>query len=60
MGQSTPEPDEERGDTPFHPDIPFRDAKERVVSSFEKRHIEDVLRRAEGMLTEPSRLISIT
>ena len=33
----------------------FRE-KERVVSAFEKRYIEDVLRRAEGKLTEAARL----
>ena len=39
-----------------YPGLPFRHAKERVVSAFEKRYIEDVLRRAEGKLTEAARL----
>lgn len=41
---------------PFHPELPFREAKERVVSCFEKRYIEDALRRAGGKLTEAARL----
>ncbi|HEY5460870.1 MAG TPA: hypothetical protein VIJ89_03885 [Deferrimonas sp.] len=32
------EPAEEGGEALFHPDLPFRDAKERVVSAFEKRY----------------------
>jgi DNA-binding NtrC family response regulator len=53
---STLAPAEEGREYPFHPDLPFRDAKERVVSAFEKRYIEDALRRAEGKLTEAARL----
>jgi DNA-binding NtrC family response regulator len=49
-------PAEERSGDSFHTDLPFRDAKERVVSAFEKRYIEDALRRAEGKLTEAARL----
>ena len=56
LGRSTPEPAEEGGSPPFYPDLPFRDAKDRVVSAFEKRYIEDVLRRAEGKLTEAARI----
>jgi transcriptional regulator with GAF, ATPase, and Fis domain len=56
LGGSTLEPADEKNEAPFHPDLPFRDAKERVVSAFEKRYIEDVLRRAEGKLTEAARL----
>jgi transcriptional regulator with GAF, ATPase, and Fis domain len=53
---STLAPAEERSGDPFHPDLPFRDAKERVVSAFEKRYIEEALRRADGKLTEAARL----
>jgi len=46
----------ERGiDLPFSSDIPFRDAKEEVVSAFEKRYIEDILRRSRGKLTDAAR-----
>ena len=55
-GRSTLEPADEGDAAPFHPDLPFRDAKERVVSFFEKRYIEEALRRAEGKLTEAARL----
>jgi DNA-binding NtrC family response regulator len=44
------------GDAHFHPELPFRDAKDRVVSAFEKKYVEDALRRAEGKLTEAARL----
>ncbi|HZW35387.1 MAG: sigma-54-dependent transcriptional regulator [Deltaproteobacteria bacterium] len=39
----------------FSPDVPFKEAKERVVSSFEKRYIEEVLRRSGGKLTDAAR-----
>jgi DNA-binding NtrC family response regulator len=56
LGGSTLEPPEEGAEAPFHPDLPFRDAKGRVVSAFEKRYIEDAMHRAEGKLTEAARL----
>jgi len=40
---------------PFSPDLPFREAKERVVSAFERRYIEEALRRSGGKLTEAAR-----
>ncbi|MBI5575826.1 MAG: sigma-54-dependent Fis family transcriptional regulator [Deltaproteobacteria bacterium] len=40
---------------PYSSDMPFREAKERVVSFFEKRYIEDLLRRSGGKLTEAAR-----
>lgn len=40
---------------PFSSDIPFRDAKEDVVSAFEKRYIEETLRRWGGKLTDAAR-----
>ncbi len=40
---------------PFPADIPFREAKERVVSGFERRYIEEVLRRHGGKLTDAAR-----
>jgi len=55
LGESTREA-AAGGDTPFYPDLSFRDAKDRVVSAFEKQYIEDALRRAEGKLTEAARL----
>ncbi len=39
----------------FPPDVPFREAKERVVSEFERRYIEEVLRRHGGKLTDAAR-----
>ena len=39
----------------FSPDVPFREAKERVVSEFERRYIEEVLRRHGGKLTDAAR-----
>ncbi|NJD61667.1 MAG: sigma-54-dependent Fis family transcriptional regulator [Deltaproteobacteria bacterium] len=39
----------------FSSDVPFKDAKERVVSSFEKRYIEEVLKRTGGKLTDAAR-----
>ncbi len=46
----------EAGDRlPFSSEVPFKEAKERVISSFEKRYIEEVLRRAGGKLTEAAR-----
>jgi DNA-binding NtrC family response regulator len=39
----------------FSPDVPFKEAKERVVSSFEKRYIEEVLKRTGGKLTDAAR-----
>ncbi len=39
----------------FPAGIPFREAKERVVSEFERRYIEEVLRRHGGKLTEAAR-----
>jgi DNA-binding NtrC family response regulator len=35
--------------------MPFREAKERVVSYFEKRYIEDLLRRSGGRLTDAAK-----
>ncbi len=43
------------GGEPFYPDLPFREAKERVVHAFEKRYIEEALRNAEGKLTDAAR-----
>ena len=40
---------------PFSSEVPFKEAKERVVSSFEKRYLEEVLRRAGGKLTDAAR-----
>lgn len=40
---------------PFSSDIPFRDAKEAVVSSFEKRYLEETLEKAKGKLTDAAR-----
>lgn len=40
---------------PFSSEVPFKDAKERVVSSFEKRYLEEVLRRSGGKLTDAAR-----
>lgn len=40
---------------PYASDIPFRDAKEQVVSAFERRYIEESLRRSGGKLTEAAR-----
>jgi len=40
---------------PFSSEAPFKEAKERVVSSFEKRYIEEVLRRSGGKLTDAAR-----
>jgi DNA-binding NtrC family response regulator len=40
---------------PFSPEVPFKEAKERVVSSFEKRYIEEVLKRSGGKLTDAAR-----
>lgn len=40
---------------PYASDIPFRDAKEAVVSAFEKRYIEETLRRSGGKLTDAAR-----
>jgi DNA-binding NtrC family response regulator len=40
---------------PFSSEEPFKDAKERVVSTFEKRYIEEVLRRSGGKLTDAAR-----
>ncbi len=45
-----------REEAPYPPGLPFREAKERVVSAFEKRYLSEVLRRAEGKLTEAARL----
>jgi DNA-binding NtrC family response regulator len=56
LGGTTMEAAEEGVEAPYFPDLPFRDAKERVVSAFEKRYIKDALRRAEGKLTEAARL----
>jgi len=42
-------------DLPFSSDIPFREAKEEVVSAFEKRYIEDILRKSRGKLTDAAR-----
>ncbi|MBI5419318.1 MAG: sigma-54-dependent Fis family transcriptional regulator [Deltaproteobacteria bacterium] len=40
---------------PYSSEIPFKEAKERVVSFFEKRYIEEVLRRAAGKLTDAAK-----
>ncbi len=40
---------------PIPTEIPFREAKERVVSDFERRYIEEVLRRHGGKLTDAAR-----
>ncbi len=40
---------------PFATDVPFRDAKERIVSEFERRYIEEILRRHGGKLTDAAR-----
>ncbi|HAM32364.1 MAG: hypothetical protein A2X91_00650 [Deltaproteobacteria bacterium GWB2_65_81] len=56
LGGLTRTPADPGGEATFYPDLPFRDAKERVVSFFEKRYIEEALRRAEGKLTEAARL----
>jgi DNA-binding NtrC family response regulator len=40
---------------PFSSEAPFKEAKERVVSSFEKRYIEEVLRRSGGKLTDAAK-----
>jgi len=45
----------EPGDLPFSSDIPFRDAKEEVISTFERRYIEEALRRTGGKLTDAAR-----
>ncbi|MBI5343456.1 MAG: sigma-54-dependent Fis family transcriptional regulator [Deltaproteobacteria bacterium] len=39
----------------FSSEMPFKEAKERVVSSFEKRYIEDLLRKSGGKLTDAAR-----
>lgn len=46
---------EGEGGVPFSSDIPFREAKERVLSAFERRYLEDVLRRSGGKLTDAAR-----
>jgi two-component system response regulator HydG len=56
LGGSIRTPVDPAGESTFFPDLPFRDAKDRVVSSFEKRYIEEALRRAEGKLTDAARL----
>ena len=40
---------------PFSSEMPFKEAKERVVSSFEKRYIEDLLRKSGGKLTDAAK-----
>ncbi len=40
---------------PFPADVPFREAKERVVSQFESRYIKELLRRHGGKLTDAAR-----
>ncbi|MCL5965843.1 MAG: sigma-54 dependent transcriptional regulator [Deltaproteobacteria bacterium] len=40
---------------PFPAGMPFREAKERVVSAFERRYIEEALRRTSGKLGEAAR-----
>ncbi|MBI5904496.1 MAG: sigma-54-dependent Fis family transcriptional regulator [Deltaproteobacteria bacterium] len=41
---------------PLHPELPFRDAKEKVVSAFERGYIRESLRKADGKLTEAARI----
>ncbi len=39
----------------FPSDLSFREAKERMVAAFEKRYLEEVLRRSGGKLTDAAR-----
>ena len=39
----------------FPTDLSFREAKERVVAAFEKRYLEEVLRRTGGKLTDAAK-----
>jgi DNA-binding NtrC family response regulator len=50
---------EGEGGLPFTSEIPFREAKERVVSAFERRYIEELLRRSGGRLTDAARAAGI-
>jgi DNA-binding NtrC family response regulator len=43
-------------EAPLHPDLPFRDAKEKVVAAFEKGYVREALRKADGRLTEAARI----
>jgi DNA-binding NtrC family response regulator len=40
---------------PYSSEMPFREAKDRIVSFFEKRYIEDLLRRSGGKLTDAAK-----
>jgi two-component system response regulator AtoC len=56
LGIPTPDAVAGREASGYDPGLPFREAKEKVVSEFEKRYLSEVLRRAEGKLTEAARL----